>query len=187
VALGGNHVLHSDSTDANAHAHAMGTDDSWSNYEVRGRMAVDSATAGIGVTAYSQFGTDDAYYRLGRAPNGAFMLQGRPDVSCTNASTDVTPVPGEWYRFKLYVQDLGGVNRISAKIWNERSAEPAAPQALCEDGSQGRLSEGRIGAWNGGGDGQKYWDDFEVILSEGGGSSDPLAAPVLIQIVPVQP
>lgn len=186
VSLGSNRVLRSTSSDPNTHAHATGPNDSWSDYEVRGRMAVDSDDAGIGVTAYSQYGNADAYYSLGRTPYGAFLLQSRLGfTSCTNGRTGVTPVPGQWYRFKLYVQDVGGVNRVSAKIWNERGAEPPAPQALCEDASGQRLTGGRIGAWSSGGAGTKYWDDFEVILSDGGGNSTPLEPPVLIQIVPV--
>ncbi len=184
--LGANHVLRSNSGDANSHAHASGGGDSWSNYEVRGRMAVDSADAGIGVTTYSQFPSDIAYYRLGRQPGGAFMLEGRPSIACANTSTGLTPAPGEWYRFKLFVQDVGGVNRISAKIWNERSAEPSTPQVLCEDASSQRLSGGGIGTWSGGGEGTKYWDDFEVILSDGGGGTEPLEPPILLQVVPVQ-
>ncbi|MFK7897296.1 MAG: hypothetical protein AB8G23_15760 [Myxococcota bacterium] len=184
--LGGNHVLQTTTRDSNAHAHAIGSSDNWSNFELRGRMAIDSSDAGIGVTTYSQYDSSDAYYRLGSAAGGAFVLEGRPGISCSNPSTEVTPVPGEWYRFKLYVQDVAGMNRITAKIWNERSNEPAAPQAICEDARSGRLTQGRIGVWSGGGTGQKYWDDLEVIESmDGSGSTTPLEPPILIQIVPV--
>jgi hypothetical protein len=38
------------------------------------------------------------------------------------------------------------------------------------------------------GGGQKFWDDFEVVVPEGGGGgSAPLAPPVLMEVVPYTP
>ena len=193
VALGSNRVLHTESTANDIHSHVTGVDNVWSDFELRGRMAIDHVDAAIGVTTYSQYVNSDAYYRLGRSQGGPFMIEGRPNaLSCTNSTAPVTPQPGDWYRFKFDVQDMGTSNQIRAKIWREGVTEPNAYSLHCVDSSAQRPRSGRIGIWSAG-VGEKYWDDFEVVVSEGtggGGSGTPTvppAPPVLIQIMPVAP
>lgn len=184
--LGSNSVLFSDSTANDIHSHADGNGNVWSDFELRGRMAIDHPSAAIGVTTYSQYRTGDAYYRLGRTSGGPFVLEGRPALSCSSSGTPVTPAAGEWYRFELDVQDTGSSNQIRAKVWRQGDAEPSGYSLSCVDSSAQRPSGGRIGVWSGG-TGSKYWDDFEVVLGQGSGTTEPPAPPVLIQIIPVAP
>lgn len=192
VELGSNRVLHTDSTANDIHSHVTGASNVWSDFELRGRMAIDHADAAIGVTTYSQYVTSDVYYRLGRSRGGPFVIEGRPNtLSCTDPTAPVTPQPGDWYRFNFDVQDMGTNNQIRAKVWREGATEPSAYSLHCVDSSAQRPRSGRIGIWSAD-VGEKFWDDIEVIVSESGGSGGetpppPPAPPVLIQIVPVAP
>jgi len=185
--LGTNRVLYTSSIQNDIHSHAMGANNVWSSFEVRGRMAFDHDGAAIGITTYSGYDAQDTYYRLGRAPGGEFVLSGRHALSCGTPGTGVTPVPGDWYRFELHVQDLGASNQIVAKIWrqDQPEGEPAEAQISCTDSSAQRPRDGRIGVWSGG-SGRKYWDDLEIIESQGGGTGTAPAPPVLLRILPVE-
>lgn len=180
--VGGNRMLHTDSTQDAIHAHA--TSDVRGNFEVRGRMAIDHPDAEIGVTSYSAYPSQDAYYRIGRASGESFRFVSRPGVVCANADSGLVPAAGDWIRFEFDVRDEGSHNRIVAKLWRATDAEPGTPQIDCIDTGAGRPQQGSIGVWAGG-PGQKYWDDFELFqgVTGGGAPAAPLP-PLLIQIVP---
>ncbi|MAG34132.1 MAG: hypothetical protein CL908_24900 [Deltaproteobacteria bacterium] len=184
--LDSNRVLFTASTGDNIHSHATGLDNIWSDYELRGRMAINHADASIGVTAYSLYRNSDSYYRLGRSAGGEFVLEGRPALSCSGTSTGITPTPGAWYRFEFHVQDQGASNHITVKIWDQTTTEPPSLQVDCVDSSTQRPRDGTIGVWSAGA-GEKYWDDLEVILGDGGATTTPPDPPVLLFIVPAEP
>ncbi|MEM9177338.1 MAG: hypothetical protein AAGC67_19155 [Myxococcota bacterium] len=181
---GANRVLHTDSTANAIHAHA--TSDVRSNFEVRGRMAIDHPDAEIGVTTYSRYPSEDVYYRIGRESGESIRFVGRPGVVCANADSGVTPEAGQWIRFELDVRDEGDHNRVIAKVWPASSSEPATPQIDCVDNSANRPRQGSVGVWAGG-IGSKFWDDFEIFQGVSGGGGAPAAPlpPLLIQIVPL--
>jgi len=181
ASLGGHSALMTQSAGDYIHSHFDGTPSSFSNMVLSGRMAIDRADAGIGVTAYSQYPNADVYYRLAQRPNETFRIASHPSasVSCSNADTGVTPQPGRWYVFELVVADEGAQNRISASVWEQGTSKPGSPQAQCVDASSGRPSAGRFGVWSMG-TGQKYWDEFEVIGLGGGAGPAPLDPPVLL-------
>ena len=189
--VAGNPTLTTQSTQTNIHSHYAGNPSEFSNVQLSGRLAIDHADAGIGVTLYSQYPNSDRYYRLKRDPGLPFALSahpsGGPGLSCAAATTGVIPEVGKWYDFELTVEDAGSQNRISASIWERGTSKPGSPQVVCSDSSSGRPGSGKFGVWSMGA-GQKFWDDFEIVaLSEtGGGVSSPPEAPILIQIVPVE-
>lgn len=163
--VAGNRVLSTSSTSSNIHSHYTGTGSSeWSHYELRGRMQVSAATGGIGVTVYSQFPTEDKYYRLRRYHGAlAFELVGHAtDTVCTPVSTGVAPQAGQWIRFRLEVAPTAAGNSIRAKTWPESASEPLGWQASCVDAGADRPTAGTIGVWAMG-PGSKYWDNLEVI------------------------
>jgi hypothetical protein len=193
VELGSNRVLHTSSNDRDIHSHATGNDHIWSDYELRGRLAIDDANGAIGVTTMSQFTDSARYYRLGRSAGGAFVIEGHPNsLPCAPSANPVNPNPGSWYRFKFDVQRMATSNQIRAKIWREGTSEPSGYALSCVDSSSSRPSGGRIGVWSSG-SGQKYWDDFEVITANdsGGGGTTPAppapVPPILISVELVEP
>ncbi|GEM_PF-2544809 len=183
--VGGNRMLHTDSTQDAIHAHT--TADVRSNFDVRGRFAMNHPDGSIGVTTYSGYPNADVYYRIGRSAGQSLRLESRPGLVCASADSGLTPSAGEWIRFELDVRDEGSHNRIVAKLWRATEAEPSAPQIDCIDNAGSRPSQGSVGVWAGG-PGQKYWDDFELFqgVNGGGGSTSAPLPPLLIQILPVE-
>ncbi|MCR9093712.1 MAG: hypothetical protein NXI30_05825 [bacterium] len=180
----GNRMLTTSSTASDIHSHAVAAGNIRSNFEVRGRMAIDHPDAEIGITTYSQYPSSDAYYRIGRAAGESFRFVGRPGVACTSADSGVVPAAGDWLRFEIDVVDEVSHNRIRAKVWRFGESEPSAPQIECVDASANRPRQGTIGVWAGG-PGSKYWDDLEIFqgVSSGGGSpAEAPLPPLLLQI-----
>jgi len=186
VQLGTNRVLHTSSAQTAIHSHAQGAGNSWTNFRMTGRMAIDESSGRVGVTTYSEYPSADRYYRLANANGGSFVLEGRPGtLTCTTSDTGVTPTAGTWYHFKFDVVDRGTYNQIRARIWRAGTSEPANFQAECVDETSTRTRRGSIGVYAAG-LGQKYWDDLELI--EGSVvPTVPPAPPVLLQVVPAQP
>ncbi len=189
--VSGNPALYSGRELEAAHSHHLAPGLEWTDMEMTGRMRIDQAGAGIGVTIASDYPSSDRYYRLSRSPGGPFEIRGRTSLSCSPRSTGVTPAPGIWYHYRLSAIGESGGQRIRAKVWRADEAEPASSQASCLDPSAEGSTTGTFGAWLSG-DGQRYWDDFEVTAeasSAGGGgeSNAPPSPPVLIRIDPVDP
>lgn len=190
---GGSRVLSTSSTATNVHSHYVGGQSAdWSGYELRGRLRIDDASGGIGVTTYSQYDAADVYYRLRRYKSNGFHIAPHPHQECPSGSTGVVPEPDTWYRYRLRVEAGSEGTRVLAKVWTAGGAEPSGWQAECLDSGTSRPGSGTIGAWSMG-PGAKYWDDVEVVdlstsTSPGGdsGGSDgdetlsPPGRPVLI-------
>ncbi|MEZ4330528.1 MAG: hypothetical protein R3F35_02160 [Myxococcota bacterium] len=188
--LGGSFWTSSTANDIHSHMASPAPTPS-QNYRLRGGMSLGSASGGIGVTVYSGYPTKDAYYRLGSAPNGTFVLSARHGLSCSLADSGYTPSPGGSYAFDIAVQTLADRNRIHAKVWTLGGSEPSTPQIVCDDTSASRPTSGTFGTWATGA-GTKFWDNFDLKPLSGSLSapptssgSGPLAPPVLIDIVPV--
>jgi hypothetical protein len=195
ASLSGNKVLTTSSTETGIHSHYHGPgSEHWSAYELRGRMRIADAEGRIGVTAYSQYPSADAYYSFITAwQSGEFEIHGHPNpwlqetaVSCSPKGTGVVAAPNVWYRFRLRVEVETDDTRIRAKVWEDGRAEPGAWQADCSHEIPELPYKGTVGVWSGRG-GQKYWDDFEVIDIFGGSGQPepeplgPPGRPILIQ------
>lgn len=189
TAVGGNRMLHTDVTAFAVHTHMTGGNAAWSNASIRGRMAIDHPNAEIGITLYSEYPTNDAYYRIGRRDGEPIRFAARPGMSCSQDRSNLVPAAGDWLRFEIDVIDEGSQNRIRAKVWRQGDGEPADPQIECVDSRSDRPTEGAFGVFAGG-PGNKYWDDLEIFQGEssgsGGGSPSPPAPPTLIQIIRVE-
>ncbi len=190
--VAGNPTLTTQSTLTNIHSHYAGDSSEFANLQLSGRLAIDHADAGIGVTVYSLYPNFDRYYRLKRDPGLPFMLSAHPagggSLSCGTTSTGVIPEVGKWYEFELIVEDMGSHNQISASIWERGSLKPISPQVVCTDSSSSRPAGGKFGVWSMGA-GQKFWDDFEVVVlrDTGGFGSIPPDPPILLNVTPVAP
>jgi hypothetical protein len=163
--LGGEKVFGTTSTQTNIHSHYFATEiDFVSAYEYTGRMMMTSRRGGIGVTFFSQYPSEDAYYRLRRYGSNAFHIAPHPDGKKISGDTDtgVVPAPNKWYRFKVQVEDTGSRTEIRAKVWPDGASEPSAWQVNAYDASTTtRLTEGTFGVWSYS-SGSKYWDDLAV-------------------------
>lgn len=158
---GGNSAFRTTSVERNLHSHFTGALPSGSGYEFAGRMRMTTADAGIGVTFFSSFPGDVRYYRLRRYFDRDFRISPNGTGISGAVATGVVPVPNQWYRFKVQVQDVGSRTEIRAKVWIDGAAEPAGWQADAFDDSATRLTSGTIGTWSFH-TGQKLWDDFTV-------------------------
>ena len=161
-----------DSTLTNIHSHFVGTGAaSLTNYEVTGRMRVSHENGGIGVTCFSQFPADTPYYRLRRLDiQPTFHLTSPGAALVGDLDTEVVPVAGRWYQFRLEAQDTGAETVVRAKVWADDDIEPFSWQASAVDSSAGRLTAGTVGTWSYF-TGSKYWDDLAVVTV--GPDTDP--------------
>ena len=168
------------STAVNIHSHLVDSVEpiGWSSFEYRGRMMIDDAQGGIGVTFLSQYPFQDAYYRLRRYDQWAFHVSIHGTrITGGNPNTGVVPVANVWYLYRIAVESTELQTNIQAKVWPESDAEPVEWQAVCSDASTTRLSLGTVGVWSMG-PGTKYWDDLVVdaptcdVDSDGDGVGD---------------
>lgn len=177
--LNGNRVIATSSGLVNIHSHYVSSGaDQWSSYGLQGKMRLTDASAGIGVTVYSQYPRADVYYRLRRSSPGAFEISPHPDstpISCTPANTGVVPVANVWYRFRFEVLPTASSNSVRAKVWQEGASEPIGWQTSCIDSNANRPTRGTIGLWSMRA-GQKAWDELTV-YPLGGTSTSPTTAP----------
>jgi len=163
--LSGEKVFGTESTLTNIHSHYMSPGiDTADGYEYTGRMMITHANSGIGVTVFSNYTIEDAYYRLRREKGNAFHISPHgTSITGGTADTGVIPNAGDWYRFRVQVVNTEIRTEIRAKVWtDDGSDEPGEWQAYCwDDNDTTRLSAGTIGVWSMG-PGSKYWDDLAV-------------------------
>lgn len=165
--IAANNVLQTISTDANVHSHYVtaGSGD-WSGYAYRGRMRIEHADGGVGVTSHSQYPNADAYYGIRRYKGDKdfhlLVHPGGSEISCASKTTRVVPEPKVWYEFHLVVFPADDRTIVRARVWSEVEPEPPNWQIDCEDTRPGRLVSGAFGVWSQGA-GAKYWDDLEVV------------------------
>jgi len=162
-------LLSTISTASNIHSHyALSLDSEWSDYELRGRMRMTDSETGIGVTVYSQYNREDAYYRLRRtAGQPAFHLSMHPNnesdrLECSAPSTGVEPEVDQWYEFRLEVANDEAQTTFRGMVWRAGQPEPDQWQAECTDPTAERLVNGTVGLWSDAA-GVKYWDDLQVL------------------------
>jgi len=148
----------SEETNIHSHLTELGAD-SWSSYELSGRMLIAEPDGGVGVTVYSEYPSADRYYRLRRYGSGSFVFShhGTSPGGCA-ADTGVIPSAGTWYWFRVRAVPEDGATRLRAKVWAAHESEPGW-QASCLEASGS--SAGRPGLWSMG-PGAKLWDDLEV-------------------------
>jgi len=162
----GGQVFRTVSQDVNVHSHFVGDESlNWWSYEYSGRMRIENAKAGIGVTLLSDYPHSDSYLRVRRyADRRSFHLAPHSDAelgaeSCIGRTdSQVDPRPGHWYRFRFRAVDEAGVTRVLFRIWDELDVEPVDWQIDCE-WSAWESPSGRPGLWSMG-PGAKMWDDL---------------------------
>ncbi|MEM7260563.1 MAG: hypothetical protein AAF488_01140 [Planctomycetota bacterium] len=158
--FGGQLVLETTSSSTNIHSHVI-LDNEFSSCEFTGKMMIDAANGGIGVTFMSQFPEADKYYRLRRYAGTDFTISPHGTSVSGDTSSGVTPQPGVWNRYRVQVTDTGSATVIKARVWNAAEGEPGNWQIDCQDTNATRLSSGTVGVWSMA-DGNKYWGEFEV-------------------------
>ncbi|NLE75872.1 MAG: hypothetical protein GX605_03850 [Chloroflexi bacterium] len=141
----------------------------WHDYTVRGIMKRPNASAGMGVTVYSQLPDGpDRYYRLRTyeeqptfhiAPHGAAITSGTVD-------TGVVAEPGKEFAFALQVETRPEGTWVRAKAWPADGAEPQEWQAACLDDSDSRLTSGTVGLWAVG-TGERWFSALKVEALDG--------------------
>ncbi len=161
---GGTTHLEISTTESNVHSHFVGALPSPSGYEFTGRMKITRDTGGIGVTFFSQFPNEVAYYRLRRYIGNSFHVS-PVGTSISGGATDtgVVPLANVWYAYRIQVEDTGSQTEIRANVWVDGDLEPAGWQVDCFDSSTSRLTTGTVGVWSFW-QGAKRWDDIGVQL-----------------------
>ncbi|MGE0622630.1 MAG: hypothetical protein AB7O54_08420 [Pseudomonadales bacterium] len=163
--LDGDPVLGTSSTQTNIHTHYLGSRNTTGpGYELTGRMRISNRQAGIGITLFSQFPNQSAYYRFRRYLDGPFHLDAvgtEFSAGTQGATTPVTPDADKWYRFRLRAEDTGSQTQVRAMVWEEGNLEPEVWQAEIIDGSSSRMIDGAVGLWTFY-VGNKYIDDLAL-------------------------
>lgn len=180
---GSNKYFGTDTSGNDIHTHYTLPDAyNWSNYEVSGRMKLTNASGGgVGLTFFSHWPTETKYYLFStQKGNPCSKADDNQRSFCIgdynspltadgvdDRDTEVVPVVGEWYRFRLQVKHINDQALIVAKAWADGGLEPDSWQVDCfdkyEDGEvgDGYISSGTIGFWTKGG-GDKFFDDIVV-------------------------
>jgi hypothetical protein len=124
--------------------------------ELQGRLRIDDAGAGIGVTLRDP-AFADAFYWLGRDPaDGASFSVGSTVSTLECARALPAPEAGAWYRFRFAVLPGARKTLVAAKVWPDGTREPRR-WSRCSDESSQRLVAVAPGLW-GTGAGVKAWD-----------------------------
>jgi hypothetical protein len=166
-APGGGRALATSSTYTNIHSHFLADgSESWSDYELRGRMFIADKNGGIGVTLYSDYPNSDTYFRLRRhvwQRSFGIYPHFEGDLQCNGSNvTGVRPRPATWYRFRFRAEADADATRLRAKVWADSEAEPDAWQVDCHASGPESPVAGAPGVWSMG-RGAKHWDDLEVV------------------------
>ncbi len=170
VAVGGTQALGTSSNAGNIHSHFVGAGaSSAGDYEFTGRMRMDNASAGLGITVLSDYPSSDSYYRIRRYGTGGDFRLDPHGAAMTAGTTNsgVVPAAGAWYSFRVQVADTGTQTEVRARIWAETASEPGNWQIDAVDASADRLTVGTVGVWAWG-SGGKAWDDLRVVAPEAG-------------------
>ena len=164
--IGGNTVLYTDSNKNDVFSHYVNaTTDTWTYYQFSGRLMIDTATGGIGLVYFSDFMDSTKHYRLKSENGGTFEIHAI-GTSITPRGIDdrdsgVSPTPGQWYRFKIYIHNVDEQATMLAKIWPDGDDEPASWQVDCFDENSSYATNGTVGFWTKG-NATKYFDDVKV-------------------------
>jgi hypothetical protein len=182
IDLAGNYALGTTSTLTNIHSHATTCYvEALTVFEYTGKMMITDPNGAIGVTFLSRYPFSDTYYRLRRNQwQQSFHLAPHPHATAKNfgvLDSGVNPVAGQWYSYKVRVQDTGTKTEILAKIWPSASIEPANWQIDAYDDTASRLTSGTIGVWSDG-PGKKYWDDLATSIP----ASQALCSPAIVDV-----
>jgi|GEM_PF-1803526 len=163
VDLEGAQVLGTTSSLEDIHSHFVGAgSDTLSNYEYTGQMLTTAADGSYGVTFFSQYPQQDAYYRLSRNGGESFQLNSHgTSISGGTIDTGIVPEENMWYRFRVEVRDTGTQTEMKVKIWPTTDSEPGDWQAEAFDDNPTRLTTGTIGVWSMS-SGGKYWHDMST-------------------------
>ena len=161
--LGGEKVFGTASTATNIHSHYVGAAlEDLSHYEYSGRMMITNSSGGVGVTFFSQYPLEDAYYRLRRySGKPAFHIAPHGTGISGDIDTGVVSEENTWYQFRIQVEDAGAQTEIRAKVWADGEGEPAEWQVQAYDATSSRLISGTVGLWSMY-RGEKYWDELSV-------------------------
>ncbi|RIL08623.1 MAG: hypothetical protein DCC75_08420 [Proteobacteria bacterium] len=158
--------VRTNSEETNIHSHfKAGGFRSLRNYIYSGQMRLADENGGIGVTFHSQYRRADRYYRLRSFPgNPQFHIAPHPDgiqlITAGDSDSEVVPIPGRWYNFKVMVRTTSARTRIRAKVWRAGTSQPGW-QINCSDESDIRIKRGKLGIWSMAA-GQKKWRRLEV-------------------------
>ncbi|MCA9252437.1 MAG: VCBS repeat-containing protein [Phycisphaerales bacterium] len=169
--VGSELVLGTQSTETNLHSHYVGPEaQGVSNMTLTGRLRIDDADAGIGVTFLSQFSDQPSstyeYLRIRRAnyaPSAQTFHLAPPNFDNFVGVVDsgVNPSTNTWYRFRIVVDTTGAQLHVQARFWEDGQPEPGGFQIDAVDPSGLHPTSGTFGVWSMGGGG-KFWDDFEL-------------------------
>ncbi|MEM7261231.1 MAG: hypothetical protein AAF488_04515 [Planctomycetota bacterium] len=173
----GNGIFQTTSNATNIHTHLTGVELPVGGYRFSGRLRLEQAGGGVGITVFSQYPGASDYYRLRRYDDNSFHLSPVGASLAGDTETGFVPTAGEWTRFIVEVVDEGTATRVRAKVWTDGESEPGNWQADAIDSNPTRLTEGTVGLWTFR-SGQKAFDDLEVAPIGGVAPAPPTFHPV---------
>ncbi len=159
---GSDPVITTDSIATNIHSHLAAPDSLSLSYQTfTGRMKIGDPDGSIGVTMFSQYPAEDAYYRLRRYAGTSFHIAPHgTSISGGDTSASLTIEADTWYEFRVELEDTGRTE-IRARVWAAGTSEPTGWAIDCWDNNATRLTTGTVGAWSMG-PGSKSWGELSI-------------------------
>jgi predicted MPP superfamily phosphohydrolase len=155
----------------------------WSGYEVTCDARIDDEKAGVGLAVHSRYAEgEDRLIEFSRdgsrwSRNGAFAVFSHGSALTGRNDTGVKPEADRWYRLKIRTDVEPARLLVRAKVWPLDRPEPRGWQAVAEDRSSTRVTEGTVGLWASGG-GTVVYRNLRVVDHAGRVLLDePLALP----------
>ena len=138
-------------------------------YTVKGKIKFDSSNAEFGINFYSQWPDEAKKYSIIRESDGLAYLYYIDGSTYTaldtldTSSNDLISSTGDWYNYKIEINNSISFTLMKAKIWHDTSNEPDAYGISYDDGPPDALREGLVGVVSHDGDGYRYWGPISVI------------------------
>lgn len=178
-----NHTLGCYNGASNSHAHNVVTSD-LENIEFSARIYLSDAGDGWGLTAYSQYPTEDAYIRIRKYGNNDIEVypHGYSMPTGGTSTMSLTMSAQTWYNVKAQlITNADKSVTTKFRIWEEGTTEPSTWPINCVVPATGLIPEpGKVGFWGHSIADYVLYDD--IVVKSLGAVAAPLSLPVYTNV-----